>query len=312
MVETPGARRQLEIENRLQTIWGQGAPDPSRSVGEIFGPHEDWLLSMGSHQLLLHPVMKEWYCFNRLHDSWEPTGFGMEEVAFVLEGRTLGACRLERPPGAPSALPEAGPDEPVWYYRVGPTTIGPVSGLTLLDLQEKGEVKPKTPVRRAGTLSWRTAEWVMTELAVTLPPSSTEQTYLEESPEPSADSTAGIPGIQTPVVPGETVLYDAQPFTITLRFETGPRMGEEFQIAGKATLGRMSLNDLVIEDLRISRKHALLECGDDGAWILSDLGSSNGTFVNRNKIDAPTKLLPGDKIRVGDTVLLFRPFQGNE
>jgi pSer/pThr/pTyr-binding forkhead associated (FHA) protein len=71
------------------------------------------------------------------------------------------------------------------------------------------------------------------------------------------------------------------------------------------TLGRASENDLVLDtDEFASVHHARIEPRRDGVW-LTDLESTNGTFVNGIKLTKPQKLTSGDVIRVGETDLRF-------
>jgi pSer/pThr/pTyr-binding forkhead associated (FHA) protein len=71
------------------------------------------------------------------------------------------------------------------------------------------------------------------------------------------------------------------------------------------TIGRASDNDLAIDaDEFASVHHARIEPRRDGVW-LSDLESTNGTFVNGVKLTRPRKLSPGDVIRVGETDLRY-------
>jgi pSer/pThr/pTyr-binding forkhead associated (FHA) protein len=71
------------------------------------------------------------------------------------------------------------------------------------------------------------------------------------------------------------------------------------------TIGRANDNDLAIDaDEFASVHHAKIEPRRDGIW-LSDLDSTNGTFVNGVKLTRPRKLSPGDVIRVGETDLRY-------
>jgi pSer/pThr/pTyr-binding forkhead associated (FHA) protein len=71
------------------------------------------------------------------------------------------------------------------------------------------------------------------------------------------------------------------------------------------TIGRAQDNDLSIDaDEFASVHHAKIEPRRDGIW-LTDLNSTNGTFVNGVKVTRPRKLSPGDVIRVGETDLRY-------
>lgn len=69
-------------------------------------------------------------------------------------------------------------------------------------------------------------------------------------------------------------------------------------------IGRKRTNDIALEDTNISRVHASVDYLE-GNYYLSDLGSTNGTYVNGNRI-SKKKLIEGDQIRMGKTILEFR------
>ncbi|MFC1808985.1 ATP-binding protein [Candidatus Omnitrophota bacterium] len=85
---------------------------------------------------------------------------------------------------------------------------------------------------------------------------------------------------------------------------TGERAGEELRIsAQEVTIGRESSNHIVVPDQQISRTHARISWTSDG-YMVEDLGSTNGTFVNREKVTH--KVLEfGDEIRLGKISLTF-------
>ena len=64
------------------------------------------------------------------------------------------------------------------------------------------------------------------------------------------------------------------------------------------TIGRTQECDLRIADLSVSRRHARLDRGQDG-WLLSDLGSHNGTRVNGWLVREPVPVRPGDVLQFG-------------
>jgi predicted component of type VI protein secretion system len=82
--------------------------------------------------------------------------------------------------------------------------------------------------------------------------------------------------------------------------------GEERELdSAPITVGRSSANDIELQgDDFASARHARFEPRADGVWI-HDLGSTNGTFVNGVKLNAPRKLRVGDVVRVGETDLRY-------
>jgi len=85
----------------------------------------------------------------------------------------------------------------------------------------------------------------------------------------------------------------------------GPDRGKRFELPEDAALlvGRSS-TDIPLDDQTISRRHAQLVPEDD-QWMIHDLKSANGTFVNGVRVADPRPLKPGDQIRVGSTLFLF-------
>ena len=85
----------------------------------------------------------------------------------------------------------------------------------------------------------------------------------------------------------------------------GGRAGEHFIPQGdRTTIGRSPDNDIFLDDVTVSRKHAVvLQSG--GELQIEDLGSLNGTFVNRRRIDAATRLESGDEVQIGKYRLSF-------
>lgn len=76
--------------------------------------------------------------------------------------------------------------------------------------------------------------------------------------------------------------------------------------SGISSIGRMSSNDIVVRDNAASRKHAEINYDDDNNIItLHDSGSTNGTFVNRSRVDGKVVLQHNDIIRIGQVVLML-------
>ena len=88
-----------------------------------------------------------------------------------------------------------------------------------------------------------------------------------------------------------------------LRFISGKYQGGEFPIVPdkQIIVGRSSDLDMVLVEDMVSRKHARIAMGQDGIWI-EDLGSTNGTFVNGEKIKR-AKLKEGDRVLIGTSIL---------
>jgi pSer/pThr/pTyr-binding forkhead associated (FHA) protein len=78
--------------------------------------------------------------------------------------------------------------------------------------------------------------------------------------------------------------------------------------APRTTIGKAEENDVALaDDPMASRLHAVLEQFNAG-WCVTDLGSSNGTWVNGERIWAAHRLRHGDEVRIGQTRLTFRDF----
>jgi pSer/pThr/pTyr-binding forkhead associated (FHA) protein len=116
-----------------------------------------------------------------------------------------------------------------------------------------------------------------------------EQT-LSYTPEQIADDAApGVEGVEGPA--------------LVVR-SGGGRSGESFQLrGGKTTIGRSPDCDIFLDDVTVSRRHAVVtEAG--GRFVIEDLGSLNGTFLNRHRIEqAP--LSDDDELQIGKYRLVF-------
>ena len=74
------------------------------------------------------------------------------------------------------------------------------------------------------------------------------------------------------------------------------------------TIGRHPSNEVIIDDKYVGRNHLQIMQDDDGNFILSDLGSANGTFVNGKKVTGEMLLKPTDIIRIGSTTLPWKAY----
>ena len=110
----------------------------------------------------------------------------------------------------------------------------------------------------------------------------------------------------TPGAPGGTAAPVSAPSQPRLVGSVGAYAGDIFPIAASgATVGRDPASDVALcTDTTVSRRHASIQPGDAG-WIVTDLGSSNGVFVNGVRIGGSQPLRPGDEVQIGNTRFRF-------
>lgn len=91
-------------------------------------------------------------------------------------------------------------------------------------------------------------------------------------------------------------------FQLVLR--VGPSPGKVYPLLKtEISLGRDINNEIVINDAEISRKHSILKLVGNG-YVIEDLGSTNGTWINEQRISGQYQLSHGDMIRLGDNITL--------
>jgi len=83
----------------------------------------------------------------------------------------------------------------------------------------------------------------------------------------------------------------------------GGRAGETFHPEGETTIGRSPDCGIFLDDVTVSRKHAVVS-ERDGAFLVEDQGSLNGTFVNRKRVES-AQLEDGDELQIGKYRLTF-------
>lgn len=77
------------------------------------------------------------------------------------------------------------------------------------------------------------------------------------------------------------------------------------RVTGPMVIGRGSDCQVALDDTYVSEEHARL-FAKDSHWYVEDLGSTNGTFVNDQRLATPARVQPGDRVRVGTTVMELR------
>ncbi len=81
--------------------------------------------------------------------------------------------------------------------------------------------------------------------------------------------------------------------------------GRTYKLDGNLQIGRADGCDVQIDDTYMSSFHARL-FSRDGAWLVEDLGSTNGTYVNQRRITSPSEVRAGDRVRFGKTEMELR------
>lgn len=91
------------------------------------------------------------------------------------------------------------------------------------------------------------------------------------------------------------------PSKVVLLDERGKRVSSH-RLSGTVQIGRATQCDIRPDDTYVSQLHAKIS-NRNNSWVVEDLGSTNGTYLNQRKVTAPTAISAGDRIRVGKTVL---------
>jgi predicted component of type VI protein secretion system len=96
--------------------------------------------------------------------------------------------------------------------------------------------------------------------------------------------------------------------TPALVFKEGPLAGRRVEVETELVVGREDAS-MTIDDEEISRRHAVIRPGNEGIEI-EDLGSTNGTYVNGVRIESATRLVGGDMVKLGQSVLQVEAARG--
>jgi pSer/pThr/pTyr-binding forkhead associated (FHA) protein len=96
------------------------------------------------------------------------------------------------------------------------------------------------------------------------------------------------------------------PGTALLVVKRGPSAGSRFMLDQElTTAGRHPDSDIFLDDVTVSRRHAEFRRTPDGRYTVADVGSLNGTYLKRERIDTPMPLASGDEVQVGKFRLTF-------
>ncbi|CAN5919900.1 FHA domain-containing protein [soil metagenome] len=104
--------------------------------------------------------------------------------------------------------------------------------------------------------------------------------------------------------PAQSIASRAAASQLVVHFPDGrPRV---IELAGQAVLfGRSPSSTVRLDDPYVSDDHARIYQAD-GSWMVTDLKSTNGTFLNRVKVTAPTQIAAGDQLGIGKTIVEVR------
>lgn len=148
------------------------------------------------------------------------------------------------------------------------------------------EVYPSSPTERPGVT----------------PPISGAST-VKHYPSPGPTMTPPQPPQPVPVPGGTRVIRRVPSHIGLLIVKKDP--AKKFDVGEVTNIGRSRNNDVILDNITVSRQHARIKLeGSD--FVLYDLGSSNGTFVNGERVVEPRRLKDGDVIRFGEVEMVFK------
>ncbi|MDO4243325.1 MAG: FHA domain-containing protein [Actinomyces sp.] len=95
--------------------------------------------------------------------------------------------------------------------------------------------------------------------------------------------------------------------TALLLVQQGPTTGARFLLdSAETTVGRHPRADIFLDDVTVSRKHAIFAALPEGGFAVRDSGSLNGTYVNRERVEQAA-LRPGDEVQIGKYRMTYHP-----
>lgn len=122
--------------------------------------------------------------------------------------------------------------------------------------------------------------------------------YLELKPERAGGGVASAPA------PAKSSKKGKAPRKAVV-IEGDKLKGKSFDLAQELVIGRGDKCHLILDDSYVSQVHARI-FPRGGGVVVEDLGSTNGTYLNRKRINAPSELQRGDKVKIGRTVMELR------
>jgi hypothetical protein len=129
---------------------------------------------------------------------------------------------------------------------------------------------------------WRSMRWVVRGLNVDRSPAA---------PMPGPVARAGSDRSPSQPVPANVLVH-----------VEGKEKPRALRLAANTVIGRAMGCDLRLEDTYVSQEHARI-FAKNGSWYVEDLGSTNGTYLNQQRVSSSSEVHPGDTLKVGKTVL---------
>jgi pSer/pThr/pTyr-binding forkhead associated (FHA) protein len=128
-------------------------------------------------------------------------------------------------------------------------------------------------------------------------------------PVPPSEETRNIPVIDADTEEMTTddvqAVENLPPGSAMLLVQRGPDAGARFLLdTDVVTVGRHPDSDIFLDDISVSRRHATFTRADTG-YVVADLGSLNGSYVNRDRIDSDVSLTGGDEVQIGKYRLIY-------
>lgn len=125
------------------------------------------------------------------------------------------------------------------------------------------------------------------------------------------DETNFIPAVDADteeMSPGDLATVGSLPVgNAMLLVQRGPEAGSRFLLdQDSVTAGRHPDSDIFLDDISVSRRHATF-ARQGGGYVVSDMGSLNGTYVNRDRIEGSIPLSGGDEVQLGKYRLIYFP-----
>lgn len=139
--------------------------------------------------------------------------------------------------------------------------------------------------------------------AAATPAAATEKPVVTVN-RPVADGSdaTGSPYVRQAATQPEPPAFGGDPEIV---LTSGPLTGERIDLDGTLTIGRNPRSDLVLHDEYSSTNHARISRSGN-EWMLQDLDSTNGTYVEGRRIHGSVPLRPGDSVRIGTTTFELR------